>query len=232
VEYIELQGSAEMVTKSELVQRIRDGGQSISDRNLAYYTSAGLIPPAVRVGSRGGVYPAIVVEQLSWVISARSAQVSMEGIKELLPLWRLLVRGRRDERIDLAEVELVARGHELSLEANYRVPYLFSEVFRCVCSECLMDIEWILKDGTTFHHTEDTPLTLTFVVGKVNEDTGAGEVVAWTQMALPNMGVPELGSPTTIMLGVPLGVDVRSIPAEHRRRPRRTQSSQEALPLT
>lgn len=231
VEYIELQGSTDMVTKSELVQGIRDRGQSISPRNIAYYTSAGLIPPAVRVGSRGGVYPAIVVEQLSWVIAARAAEVSMDAIRELLPMWRLLVRSRREGRVALAEIELVARRHDLSLEANYRVPYLFEEVFRC-CGECLSTIEWLLKDGSSVHHADDMPLTIGFVLGKLNEESGRGEMVAWTQMTLPNIGTPDFSSPTTITLGIPLGVEIDERPPRHRparSRPRPRQ--EETLPL-
>jgi hypothetical protein len=55
--FLELQGSTEMVTKSELMERVRLLGSPISDRNLSYYGSIGLIPPAVRIGARGGAYP-------------------------------------------------------------------------------------------------------------------------------------------------------------------------------
>lgn len=232
VAYLELQGSAEMVTKSELIAAIRDRGQSISSRNLSYYATTGLIPPAVRVGSRGGVYPAIVVDQLSWVINARAAELSIDAIRELLPLWRLLVRGRRDRRIDLAEVEIVARQHDMSLEANYRVPFLFNEVLSCICADCLSEIEWILKDGSTFHHTDGTPLTLSFILGKLNEDTGEGEVVAWAQMALPLAEMPNLDGPTTIRLGVPMNVPI-VFRAERQHLPRRrsNESQREVLPL-
>src|SRR6266540_3950960 len=101
--YFDLQGSTEMVTKTELIQYIRDCGEQISNRNITYYSSVGLIPSAVRIGSRGGAYPRIVCELLRWIIRSRGYGLSIDAIKQLMPLWDLLVRGRGDGCIDLAE---------------------------------------------------------------------------------------------------------------------------------
>lgn len=87
-EYLEMQTSPAFVTKTELFRALRGMGLSISDRNLTYYTSLGLVPPAVRIGGRAGAYPELVVEQLGWVVRARARGQSLDSLKELLVLWR------------------------------------------------------------------------------------------------------------------------------------------------
>lgn len=238
-EYLEMQDGPHFVTKTELRQALRQRGLSISDRNLTYYTTVGLVPPAIRIGGRVGAYPELVVQQLAWVIRARSRGQSIESIKELLPLWRWLIRNRHDRRVDLSELELVARQHELSQEANFAVPYLISEALLCLCQNCLQSIEWGLKDGNSFHHSPEDPLTLSFILGAVNEETGAPEIAAWTQLALPGLGAPDPDGPTSITLGLPVGThfndtDVTwadgNVPCGETRRPTRPLQ-EEVLPL-
>jgi len=238
-EYLEMQDGPHFVTKTELRQALRQRGQTISDRNLTYYSSVGLIPPAIRIGGRVGAYPELVVEQLAWVIRARNRGQSIESIKELLPLWRWLMRNRHDRRIDLSELELVARQHELSQEANFAVPYLISEVLLCLCPNCLQAIEWVLKDGNSFHHSPEDPLALSFILGAVNEETGTPEIAAWTQLALPGLGLLDPNGPTSITLGLPVGAHLNhsNVPWGSGQEPcgdspRSSRSSQkEVLPL-
>ncbi len=85
LDYMELQGTNDMVTKTELLEEVRTHGRSISDRTLTYYTSQGLIPGAVRVGSRAGAYPRVVVELLCWIVGARDRGLSVDALRELLP---------------------------------------------------------------------------------------------------------------------------------------------------
>lgn len=235
-----MQSDADFVTKTELRQALRDRGLPISDRNLTYYTSIGLAPAAVRIGGRAGAYPKVVIEQLAWVMRSRDRGQSIDSIKELLPLWRWLMRNRVEGRIDLNELELVARRPGLSAEANFAVPYLVSEVLLCLCVDCLRAIEWVLKDGSPFHHGQETPLTLSFMLGTVNGETGLPELVAWSQLAFPGMGHPDPDDPMSITLGLPVGV--RLSPAMNSGQstrdrcggpPRRTRIGQEeVLPLT
>lgn len=236
-EYLELQRSAEFVTKTELIDALRETGLSISTRNLTYYSSVGLIPAAIRIGGRAGAYPQVVVEQLAWVIRARERDQSIESIKELLPLWRWLMRSRLQGSVDLAELELVARQHCVSQEANFAVPYLISEVLLGLCGDCLGAIEWTLKDGSVVRHSSESPVTLSFILGAVNEETGRAEVMAWTQLTLPGIGHPGVDDPSSITLGLPVGVAFdtpvgRGPSSATRCSPRPTLSTdQEVLPL-
>ena len=82
MEYLELQdGKAGLVTMSELLSKVRDAGLKLSDRQLTFYTSQELIPHSVRAGSRAGVYPAIVVDLMVWLLyTARWG--SFEALRE------------------------------------------------------------------------------------------------------------------------------------------------------
>jgi DNA-binding transcriptional MerR regulator len=206
LEYFDLQGSTEMVTKTELTQYIRDCGEQISDRNITYYSSVGLIPSAVRIGSRGGAYPKIVCELLRWIIRSRGYGLSIEAIKELMPLWELLVRGRRNGCVDLAEMEYVARERVTRQEANRVVPLLFGDLITDLCGCCRPKMLWVLKDGSTVLSTEQDPLTLSFVLAELDPVTGQGREVAWTQLRLPGIADIDADDPRTIVLGIPNGV--------------------------
>lgn len=206
LEYFDLQGSTEMVTKTELIQYIRDCGEQISDRNITYYSSMGLIPSAVRIGSRGGAYPRVVCELLRWVIRSRGYGLSIEAIKELMPLWEMLVRARRNGCIDLTELEYVAREHVSLQEANRVVPLLVSDLVTDLCECCRQKMLWVLKDGTTVLSTEQDALTLSFVLAELDPVTGKGREVAWTQLRLPGIADIDADDPKTIVLGIPNGV--------------------------
>jgi DNA-binding transcriptional MerR regulator len=206
LEYFDLQGSTEMVTKTELMQYIRDCGEQISGRNVTYYSSVGLIPSAVRIGSRGGAYPKIVCELLRWIVRSRGHGLSIEAIKELVPLWQLLACGRRNGCIDLAEVEYIARERVTLPEANRAVPLLVTDMVNDLCGLCRQKTLWVLKDGNTVVSTDHDPLTLGFVLAELDPINGWGREVAWTQLRLPGIADLNADDPKTIILGIPNGV--------------------------
>lgn len=148
------------------------------------------------------------------------------------------MRNRNEGHVDLSELELVARQHAFSQEANFAVPYLVNEALGHLCRDCLQGIEWVLKDGTSAHHSLAQPMTLSFILGSVNDETGAAEVVAWTQLVFPEMGYPDPGGATSITLGLPVGVRFSNRPEAWRgrgrycgRANRRRHSQEEELPL-
>jgi DNA-binding transcriptional MerR regulator len=206
VELLELQQSTDLITKSELLELVRQRGCRISDRNLTYYASEGLIPAALRLGRRGVVYPRIAADQLSFVIQSREADLSLEAIRELLPLWKALQRGIREERLDLCELEIIARNTITKTEANFAVPMLVNRVMNGICHECRAKIVWTLKDGSSRTEADDDDLTLTFVVAALDEETKQGRQIAWTQLRLPGIVDPSGDEPTTIILGIPNGI--------------------------
>ncbi|WP_433591340.1 MerR family transcriptional regulator [Nocardia sp. CA-145437] len=126
LEYLQLQGSDQLVTKSELIAAVRKAGFSLTSRQLTFYaTTAKLIPHSVRVGSRAGAYPLIVVDLAKWILRARKIGVSIEALQELMPVWKCLIRARMAGQLDLCELEFVARQHVRSVEAAINVPRLF-----------------------------------------------------------------------------------------------------------
>ena len=139
LEYLELQdGRSSLVTKSELLANVRKAGYSISDRQLTFYVSEGLVPRSVRVGTRAGAYPTSVVWLMEWILEARDAGASIDALKELLPVWKFLVRARNDNVLNLGEFEYVARQHVTSYEASLDVPRVVTSVLmRSCCSRCL-----------------------------------------------------------------------------------------------
>jgi len=203
--YLELQGSEELITKSDLIAYARDHGESISDRNISYYTAQRILPQAVRAGSRAGVYPGIVGQLLVWVLRSRKFGFSIDAIRDLLPVWELLVSARRDGTVDIAELEVVARQRVQSMEANLGIPWLVNELFfEHLCQDCRGDMTWVAKDGTVLTGSDD--VAIQFELNELNPATGKARRVAWTQLVLPGLAQPAGRGPTTVILGI--GVDV------------------------
>src|ERR1700730_15161278 len=110
------------VRESELITEVRNAGFKLSDRQLTFYMSEGLIPLSVRAGSRVGVYPAVVVDLMHWLLFMRNLGVSIDALRELLPVWKFLKRSLKGKSVDLAELELVARQHVSSPGALSAAP--------------------------------------------------------------------------------------------------------------
>lgn len=202
---MELQRSTDLMTKTEVMEATRSLGLSISDRTITYYMSEQILPKAVRVGSRAGAYPKIVVELLSWVLRARERDIAVDSIRELLPVWEFLVRSRNDGEVALSELEYVARERVSSSEANYAVPWLVRQVFGC--PRCAGEVEWILKDNKRVVHADG--MSVTFHLAALDEDNPCfATPVDWIQLPLPGFA-PDLSAPDAVILGVPNGVTVR-----------------------
>ncbi|MEZ5409457.1 MAG: hypothetical protein R2761_15620 [Acidimicrobiales bacterium] len=210
IELLEIQGSTDLVTKADLMRAVRGTGRSISDRNLTFYGTLGLLPKALRVGARSGAYPKIVAELACWVIDARERDLPIEAIKELLPLWRYLARAQRTGRFDVGEIEFIARQHIKREDANREVPWLIGEMthrgqFR---PDGRTQVTWTLKDGQTQQPEERENFRLSFVLTEFDPRKNEARVVAWTQLVLPGFGLPTEDDPATIWLGAPVGVRV------------------------
>lgn len=204
LEYLQLQGSdPELVTKSELIAVVRGLGYSVSDRQLTFYVSEGLIPKSVRVGSRAGVYPRIVVELLAWILRAKEGGLSVEAIRELLPVWKYLIRACRDGRMDLGELEYIARQHVATLEGSYAIPAVVSGVLHDVCPKCRAKIALVLKDGTE-KTLGDSSATVGFAIARRGdgEDDSEAKWIARSRLALGGDGGDAGKDPTTVILGL------------------------------
>ena len=202
LEYLELQDNLDMLTKSELLEHVRRTGGPISDRTLTFYVTEGLVPKSARVGSRGGAYPKVVGELVAWIVRSRARGLSVEALKELLPLWKFLQRAVRAEEVSLAEFEYVARQHVRSPEALFAVPSLFSDCMPCLA--CLSKTDFLLKDGQRVRHSEETPLTLGFALA--TEDPESGEVRRLSDLLVsPPLQRDIADNPSTVVVGIPNG---------------------------
>lgn len=210
LEFLELQSGTDLVTKTELINEVREAGFKISDRNLTYYMSSGLIPLSARVGSRNaGVYPKVVVELMTWLLYMRRIGVSIESLRELLPVWKFLMRALRgnDMRLDLAEFELVARQHISSSDAFSAVPATVSYVLGSLCSCCRRDITLVDRDG--HESTADEHTSIGFAIAAPLDVEGNGEQSGdkWAARTRLSLAVPRPQSvdPTTVRLGRKVG---------------------------
>lgn len=208
LEYLQIQGSPDMLTKTELVEGVRARGETISDRTLTYYTSQGLIPKAVRVGSRSGAYPKIVQELVAWLVRARKRDVSLETLRELLPLWRHLIKCRTEGRFDLGEIQYLARARVTTTEASAQVPWVLNEVLHGLCRHCVQELVWVLKDGTEHIQSPTAEFSVGFILAELDDQRLVGRPVAWTQLVLPGLAEMPRENPRTIILGIPNNVEL------------------------
>jgi DNA-binding transcriptional MerR regulator len=217
LEFLRLEGGEpHLVTKSELLSMIREEGLTITDRQLTFYVTEGLIPRSVRVGSRAGVYPRLVVELLSWVLRAREMGVPIEAIKELVPVWKFLAGARKEHLLDLAQFEDVARQKLSSLEAALAVPELVTRAFICVCKDCRGEITVLAKDGTK-HRLDDPATMIGFAaIWQRTDDSGASKF-DWFGYRRINLASPPddfAADPTTVILGIPPDVALPPSPKQ------------------
>lgn len=203
MEYLQLQDSKpELVTKSELLAEVRRRGYSVGDRQLTFYISEGLIPKSVRVGSRAGAYPRIVVQLLAWILSAKDGGLSVGTIRELLPVWKYLIRARNSMRLDLGELEYIARQQVTTIEGSYAIPAVVADVMH-ICDKCKKECVLVLKDGTE-QVLSDASTTLGFAIAR-RADEESGETkprwVARTRITLANISTTG-ADPTVVILGL------------------------------
>lgn len=210
LEYLQLQGDEpDLVTKSELLGQIRKSGYSLSDRQLTFYMTEGLIPRSVRVGTRAGAYPKIVVRLARWIVAGRDAGVSLDALKELLPVWKYLMRVQKDGVLDVAELEYLARQHVTSVEGSIGVPRVVSWVMsESCCPSCQKKIEIVYKNGDR-KALSDAEATIGFAIARTptEDDDDAGDSAPrWFASTRLTLGQRHDHStdPTTVILGVPL----------------------------
>lgn len=230
LEYLQLQEGNDLLTKSELITKVRQRGFRISDRQLTFYVSEEILPKSVRVGSRAGVYPVIVAELLTWVLWARDGGTPIEAIRELLPVWKVLIRARKARLLELGELEYVARQHVNSGEAMLAVPQLVGYVMRAVCPDCQSEVSLTYKDGTT-KLMNDPGATIGFAMVRTFDEAAAGEMEdpgpQWfTSTRISLAASSNFGTdPTTVILGVKPNEELPSDP-------QRSAHHEEAEPRT
>lgn len=203
-EYLQLQeGEPKLLTKSELITQVRAQGYKVTDRKLTFYAAEGLLPRSVRVGSRAGVYPAVVVELLTWILRARDVGTSMEALKELLPVWKFLIQARSARRLDLAELEYVARQHVTSIEGSLAVVQTVIDVMADCCADCRAKIRIITKDGADIGMNSPHS-TIGFAIARTFEDENRNTTPQWYASTRISLAAPEgrAADPSTVILGV------------------------------
>lgn len=176
-EYLELQGGdSRLLTRSELLRKVKQAGFTLSTRQLTFYISENLVPQSVRAGSRAGVYPAIVADLMIWILMMRESGASIEALRELLPVWKFLVRSRGDHLLDIAELELVVRQHAESTEAQYAVPIVVTHVMhRTCCPNCHGRDEIMVVDKERVERRMiDPKTTIGFAIARPL-DSGSGD---------------------------------------------------------
>lgn len=216
MDYLQLQGSSELVTKSELISEVRRRGNPVSDRQLTFYVSEGLIPKSVRAGTRAGVYPRVVVQLLSWILTARDRGVPIEAIKELIPVWKFLVRARRERRMDLVELEYIARQHVTSREGMVTVPMLVGDILMGYCPPCRRDITIVRKDGVE-KAIDDVETTVGFAFAQRSVNEQGEEISRWVGQTHLTFAYVEdfTEDPTTVLLGIRPNEALPPIPGAH-----------------
>lgn len=205
MEYLELQDGTDLVTKSELLNEVRNAGFKLSDRQLTFYMSEGLIPLSVRAGSRVGVYPAVVAELMHWLLYMRNLGVSIDVLRELLPVWKFLKRSLKHSSLDLNELELVARQHVSSSGALSAVPAAISFVLNCLCDCCRPNVKLINRAGEEIHFDELISIGFAIAAPLNVADEGDGghsPVDKWVGRTRISLGpLPTSGDPMTVRLG-------------------------------
>ena len=207
-EYLELQGGdGHLVTKSELLSGVRRAGFKLSTRQLTFYISENLVPQSVRAGSRAGVYPLIVTDLMIWILAMRKAGASIEALRELLPVWKFLVRSRGNHVLDIAELELVTRQYAESSEAQFAVPAVVSHVMlEACCPHCHARNEIILVDKNRVERKiTDPQTTVGFAIARPldpeDEERPEGkEWIASARITLSGITSPN-DDPTVVRMG-------------------------------
>lgn len=230
-EYFAIQASDETIAKADVVPAVRALGYHVTPRNLDYYVGAGLVPQALRSGSRVGVYPIVIVRLVVWLIRGRQRNLTIEALRELLPLWRFIVQAERGGVVDLGDFERLARKRVLSVEASLAVSWVFSELAVLPAAD-LRAMKFILKDQAIVQWTPERPVGVRFLVGEITA-SGSVSPIEWAEVKLPGLEQLSDVDPSTIVLGVADGAVFADLVPKHTRASKRPKvlTGQVALPL-
>lgn len=101
----------------------------VSAKMIRYYESIGLIPPARRTDSAYRSYCEDDVHVLRFIRRARDLGFSVEGIRELLALWR-------DRSRASADVKRVAEQHIAALQRKIDDLQTMVDTLQCLAEHC------------------------------------------------------------------------------------------------
>lgn len=204
MELLEIQGTLDLVRKTDLIREVRRHGARITDRQLTTYVTEHLVPKSARIGTSGGAYPRIVVDLVTFISLSRTRGMSVQAIKELLPVWRYLKRAIRAREVFLSEFEYISRRHAISPEAVFAIPSMLQEALPCPFCGQAAEVSFKDKNGDL---VSSKPLTIGFVMADLDESTGRAEPHAMMRIAI--LSPDEGASPSTVILGVPNGVPLQ-----------------------
>jgi hypothetical protein len=198
LDLLQLQENLDMISKLELLDWAKDHGLSLTDRKLTSLMAEGLLPKTARIGSRGGAFPKIAERQLWFVLKSRERGLSVAAVRELIPVWRYLLRAVRNREMVVGELERIASEHLTMTEAVYALPSVVSSALPCPhCrAEELSAIKFIMKDGTVASRDNGDKVT----IGFANTATDC-DVKDFTRLAIPD--ADEENDPSTVVLHVP-----------------------------
>jgi hypothetical protein len=229
LDLLQLQDNLDMISKSELLDWAKENRLSLTDRKLTSLMAEGLLPKTARIGSRGGAFPKIAERQLWFVLRCRDRGISVAAVRELIPVWRYLLRAVRDREVVIGELERVASEHLTMSEAVYALPNVVSSQLPCArCSpDELSAIKFRMKDGTVVSRGNGDKVT----IGFANTATDC-DLKDFTRLAIPD--VDEENDPSTVVLHVP-PLELQAVENMEEPSPRQLQpgsdNSQDPRPL-
>lgn len=185
LDLIRLQGHNQMVTKTELLHTLHERGVPVGSRALATFINERVVPKSARLGSRSGLFPALVVELVAWVHNQRAMSVSYAAIRDLLPVWRYLTGAGVSEprEVDLAVFGDVLREHVRSPEAAAAVPWMLSDALAPLPGNEPRSPVLVRHGGTG--SAEPTSWVVTFVVTEPGHHERGARTVAQLDLFIP-----------------------------------------------
>lgn len=198
---LRLQGNLELVSKEAMLRSVREHGVEISERQLTTFVTAGLVPKSARMGSKSGVYPAIVVELLTWIGEARERNLSFEAIRALIPIWKAVKAATASGELDLAMIEQLAVPGHLPIEAAYALPGVLQAALPCPSCETdkLRLLTLVGTDGVRHIVADKDTISIGFAIFRPHVDgpDECADVIARRSITLLP---PDPLSPLTVRL--------------------------------
>lgn len=208
MELLSLQSSEVLISKAELLDKIRCSGRVLTERTLTYYTEEDLIPKPARFG-RSAAFPAIAAQLVSMVVDAKSRSLSSSSIRELVVLWKILIRERQHEHsLHLDTLEEVARTQVRSEEASASIPWLVDLVLNTACSDCVGTVMVFDKLGRPIDQSGSSAEWINFMLTRFDPDLGKARLVGHVQLTLPGMAAPTAKDPRTVVIGTVPGTEI------------------------